>query len=292
MAKVVEEDEDSMLDTPAYDDDDDDDERDDDFNPTRPLKAKRGGVGLGPRGGRKRKREVLEMADSLDADSDSPVPQRRTRGKRGGRGRGRGVLKARRGGGGLRGGVRSANRTLDTGSVTTSAAFALNDDVSSNGEPQPFANLMSPTSKTERDERKRRVHTDDERVPGNPEKSDVSAVRDSPRTVPHATLGTPSSKGGRKRRRNVEGDDEDPDFKTAIPRSGSSNHSPSLRRRTRQIPDSDEDMLDTEEGGFHTPRRRKSNKGDNEDGFHDGSSSLDRSQRPRQMPARYRDGEE
>lgn len=293
MAKVVEEDEDSMLDTPAFDDDDDD-ERDDDFNPTRRLKAKRGGNGLGPRGGRKRKREILGSADSLDADSDSPIPQPRTRGKRGGRGRARGVLRARRGGGGLRGGVRSANRTLNGGSVTTSAAFALNDDASSNGEQPLFASILNRTNKAERDERKRRVHTDDDKMSDNPGKSEAAAAHESPRAEPHATLGTPSSKGGRKRRRNVEDDDDDPEFKTIIPRSGSSNHSPSLRRRRRQIPDSDgdEDMLDTEEGEFHTPRRRRNNKGDNEEGTHDGSSSLDRSQRPRQMPARYRDGEE
>ncbi|KAJ4397264.1 hypothetical protein N0V93_001488 [Gnomoniopsis smithogilvyi] len=300
MAKVVEEDEDSMLETPALDDDDDDDdddEGDDDFNPTRRLRAKRGVIGFGPRGGRKRKREVFETRGSLDADSDSPLPEPRTRGTRGGRSRGRGGLRARRGGGGLRGGgrsrggVRSAKRIFTGESVTTTAAFALNDDVSSHSEPTLSKESMDHTSKAEREEPKRRVHTDDDKMSDNPGKPAFAALRGSPRTTPHATLGTPSSKGGRKRRRNVDDDDEDSEYKTAIPRSGSINHSPSLRRRRRHIPDSDEDMLDTEDGAFHTPRRR-STREDNEEGMHDGSSSLDRSQRPRQMPARYRDGEE
>lgn len=290
MARVVVEDEDSVLETLAYDEDDDD--RDDDFNPAGRLKPKRGGVGLGPRGGRKRKRELIEPADSLDADSDSPLPPLRTRGTRGGRGGARGLLRARRGGrGGSRGGARSAKRSTIGKSVTTTAAFALNDDTSSNGEPPLFAGLMHRV-KVERDERQRQAHADDNTNSDNAEEPAIPAVRDSPRAIPHATLGTPSSKGGRKRRRHASDDDEDPEFKTAIPRSGSSNHSPSLRRRTRQIPDSDEDMMDIEDGGFHTPRRRRSNRGDTEDGNHDGSSSLDRSQRPRQMPARYRDGEE
>lgn len=295
MAKVVDEDEDSVLETPAFDDDDD--EGDDDFNPTRRLTARRGGVGLGPRGGRKRKREFIESADSLDADSDNPPPPR-TRGTRGGRSRARGGLRVRRGGvgsrsrGGLRGGARSANRTLTGESVTTTAAFALNNGASSQSEAPLFAGLLNRASKAEEDERKRLLHADDDKISNSPEKAIVSVVHESPHAMPHATLGTPSSKGGRKRRRNVSDDDEDGDFRTALPRSGSSNHGPSLRRRTRQIPDSDEDMLDNENGDFHTPRRRQVHKEDTDDGMHDGSSSLDRSQRPRQMPARYRDGEE
>lgn len=292
MAKVVEDDDDSMIESLAYEDEDD--ERDDDFNPRGRLKIKRGGVGLGARGGRKRKREVIEPATSLDAESDSPVPAPRTRGTRGGQSRARGILRARRGGrGGSRSGPRSGNRALGVASVTTTAAFALHDDVSSNGDPPLFASLMKRTDKKERAERKRRRHADDDdKISDSRARSATSAVRESPGTTPQATLGTSSSKGGRKRRRHIDDDDEDPDFKTAIPRSGSINHSPSLRRRTRQIPDSDEDMLDTEDGDFHTPKRRRSNRGGTEEANHDGSSSLDRSQRPRQMPARYRDEEE
>lgn len=290
MAKVVEEDEDSMLETLAFEEDDD--ERDIDFNPTRRTRPKRGVIGLGLRGGRKRKRQAIEPGMSLGADSDSLRPSPRAQGIRGGRGRARGILRARRGGrGGSRGGARSADRASNGGSVTTTAA--INGDVFSNRDP-PFSSvLLNRASKMEREERKRGRHAgDDDKISDNGEKSAVPAVLESPREVPHATLGTPSSKGGRKRRRHADDDEEDPEFRTAIPRSGSSSHSPSLRRRTRQIPDSDEDMLDIADGEFHTPMQKRSHRGDTEDGIHDGSSSLDRSQRPRQMPARYRDEQE
>ncbi|CAN8101100.1 unnamed protein product [Discula destructiva] len=270
VAKVIiedEDEEDSTLENTAFEEQDD--AEDDDFKPKPRSKPRRAAVGLGPRGGRKRKFKVLESADSLELDSDSPVPTPRLRGSRGGRGGRRGVLKARRGGriggrGGGRGGARLAERitnpTGPVGSATSTAAFALTE--------------QAPTS--------------------NREEAAPAPVHKSPRAAVHAILGTPGSKGGRKRRRREDGDDDDadPDFRSAIPRSGSNNHSPSLRRRTRMIHDSDEDMADADQGEFHTPRQRRSNRGDTEERNHDGSSSLDRSQRPRQMPARYRDKEE
>lgn len=282
VAEVLEiaDDEDSMLENMAFEEPDDDD--DDDFRPKPRAKPKRGGVGLGPRGGRKRKREVVESAvgsavesvESVEPESDSPAPPRPLSGpgsrggkiptaRRGGRGGGRGG--GVRGGsrGGARGGARHADRITfpvgAAGSATTTAAFALAE--------------ASPT--------------------GSRAAAATLPVRESPRAAPHATLGTPSSKGGRKRRRRADGnddDDDDPDFRSAIPRSGSSTHSPNLRRRPQTIPDSDDDMFDAEE--FNTPRRRRSNRGDTEERNHDGSSSLDRSQRPRQMPARYRNEKE
>lgn len=237
MTSMDEDDEDVNMETTVFDDVDDDD--DDDFNPRRRVKPKRGGTVISARGGRnKRKRDVVDHEDTPEATSVSPP--RRTRGSRGGRARTRGRGGSRRGG---RGGARSAN----SGSVTTTAAFALNEDSDSNGAA-----------------------------------SVIAATRESP----HAILGTPSSRAGRSKRRRHVDDDDDPDFRAAIPRSGSSQHSPSLRRRRTQIPDSDDEMPDVVDDGQHTPTR---NRATTEDYSIDGSSSLDRSQRRRQRPARYRD---
>lgn len=244
----VEEDEDDIAleHTTTYEDDDDEDDYD--FNPGRSLKSKQSGAIFGGRGGaRKRKRELLEHEDSVGTDSVSPPPRPRGgRGSRGGRVRARGR-------GGSRQGGRGTSQSLNGGSVTTTAAFALNED----SESDDGTSLPAPT-----------------------------------REYAHAILGTPSSRASRSKRRRHADDGDDPEFKSAIPRSGSSHHSPSLRRRRRQIPDSDDDMLDAaphEE--LRTPTRRK--RGSTEDGsMDDGSSSLDRSQRRRQRPARYRDSEE
>lgn len=243
----MEEDEDVALEhTTTYEDDDDED--DDDFNPGRSMKSKPGTIFSERGGARKRKRELLQHEDSVDTDSVSPpLRPRGGRGSRGGRARARGRGGSRRGG-------RVATQSLNGGSVTTDAAFALNVDSDSEGRTSP---LPVPT-----------------------------------REYPHAILGTPSSRAGRSKRRRRADDGGDTEFKTSIPRSGSSHHSPSLRRRRRQIPDSDDDMLDAaphEE--LRTPIRQK--RGSTEDGsMDDGSSSLDRSQRRRQRPARYRDSEE
>ncbi|KAK7743605.1 hypothetical protein SLS53_004140 [Cytospora paraplurivora] len=166
------------------------------------------------------------------------------RSPRGGRGRGRG----RGGRGGSRGG-RGGKRTVDPDSTTYSAAFALDvtDESSSNGT--------------------------------------ASLIEAAPTMTTHAILGTPSSRVGRRnRRRHGNGDESDADFKVAIPRSGSNHHSPSLRRRPTQVPDSgDEEMMDYEHGENYSAR-------EGTDDF--GSSPLGRSQRKRVRPARYRDAEE
>lgn len=276
-AKVIEiedddDDDDSVLENFVWEEPDDD--RDDDFALKPKAKPKRGALGLGPRGGRKRKRAAVilaDSADSVDPDSDSPVPAPKSRGGlRGGVRGSRGGLRVRRGRhvgdrGGARGGARVAGTlTGPVGSTTTTAAFELNEDAASASDNR--ATTAAAVAKLE-----------------------------SPRAAPKTALGTPSSKGGRKRRRHAQDgddDDNDPDYRVAIPRSGSNNHSPSLRRRARMIPDSDEDMFDAVDDEVHTPRHRRSNRGDTEERNHDGSSSLDRSQRPRQMPARYRDDEE
>lgn len=245
VAPVEEDEEDIALEHTTYEDDDDEDDYD--FNPGRSLKTKRGGAIFGGRGGaRKRKRELIEHDDSVGTDSVSPPPRPRGgRGSRGGRVRARGRGGSRRGG-------RVAAQSLNGGSVTTTATFALNEDSDSNGD----TSLPAP-------------------------------IRESP----HAILGTPSSRTGRSKRRQRADDGDDSEFRTAVPRSGSSHHSPSLRRRRRQIPDSDDEMIDAAHEELHTPIRRK--RGSTEDGsMDDGSSSLDRSQRRRQRPARYRDSEE
>lgn len=234
VAVPDEDEEDPVLEHTPYEEDDD--EADDDFNPGRSQKLKRGGVVSGRRGGaRKRKRELLEHEDSAEIDS---VSSPRGHGGRAGRVRGRG-----------RGGAQAANG----GSVTTTAAFALNEDSESNGATSAIAPIRGP---------------------------------------PHAILGTPSSRASRsKRRRPAVEDGDDFEFRTTILRSGSSHHSPSLRRRTRQIPDSDEEMLDEAPKELRTPTRHR--RESTEDGSQeDGNSSLDRSQRRRQRPARYRDSEE
>lgn len=280
VAALDDEDDDLIMEPALLDEDDDED--DDDFAPGRNLKPKRGVPVFGGRGGRKRKRPIVEEhEDSAEADSLSPPPP--TRGSRGGRAKSRGRGSPRRGGrgsrgggrGGSRGGIRGGSRggsrgggrggsrggaqSPNGGSVTTTAAFALNDGSYSHDAAPPVAPTREPA---------------------------------------HAILGTPSSRGGRKRRRHVDDDDDDdddddPDFRTAIPRSGSSYHSPSLRRRTaRHIPDSDEEMLDALDEELHTPtRNRASTDGGSMDGSMDGSSPVSRSQRRRQRPARYREGD-
>lgn len=165
------------------------------------------------------------------------------RSPRGGRGRGRG--RGSRGGG--RGG-RGGKRTVDPDSTTCSAAFALDvtDESSSNGT--------------------------------------ASLIEAAPTMTTHAILGTPSSRIGRRnRRRHGNGDESDADFKVALPRSGSNHHSPSLRRRPKQIPDSGDEEMDYEYGESYSAR-------EGTDEF--GSSPLGRSQRKRVRPARYRDAEE
>lgn len=152
----------------------------------------------------------------------------------------------------VRGQGRGGAQATNGGSVTTTAGFALNEDSESNGTTSVIAPVREP---------------------------------------PHAILGTPSSRASRSKRRRPAEDGDDPEFRTTIPRSGSSHHSPSLRRRTRQIPDSDEEMLDEAPGALRTPTRQR--RGSTEDGSQeDGNSSLDRSQRRRQRPARYRDSED
>lgn len=144
---------------------------------------------------------------------------------------------------GTRGGARGGNRG---GKRPAKAAFALNEESSNNDGAAA---------------------------------STTAAVHDAPHTI----LGTPSSRvGRRKRRRYNEDDGGDPDFKGAISRSGASQNSPSLRRRTRHIPDSDDDEPITPAGGWDR----------SDEGSAEGSSPLDRSQRKRQRPARYRDTEE
>lgn len=241
---LLEDEEDVALEHTTNEDDDEDDY---DFNPRRVLKHRRGGAVSSGRGGaRKRKRELLEYEDSIDTDSASPVPRPRGgRGSRGGRVRARGRGGSRRGG-------RVAAQPANGGSVTTNAAFALEDASDSNGGSNLAASI--PAS-------------------------------------PHAILGTPSSRTERGKRRRRGGDADNSDFKTAVQRSGSSHHSPSLRRRRRQIPDSDDEMPDAPHEELRTPTRQR--KGSSDDGsMDDGSSSLDRSQRRRQRPARYRDSEE
>lgn len=165
------------------------------------------------------------------------------RATRGGRVRGRGSRGRQRGGG--RGGRRM---TTNVDSTTTTAAFALDgtDESSSNGTA-------------------------------------VSLIEAAPTMTTHAILGTPSSRAGRgKRRKHVDGDDSESEFKVHVPRSGGSQHSPSLRKRTRRdIPDSDEEMADSDHADSFT-----------RGGTAEGSSPIDRSQRKRQRPARYRDLEE
>ncbi|KAL1882281.1 hypothetical protein Daus18300_000767 [Diaporthe australafricana] len=165
------------------------------------------------------------------------------RATRGGRVRGRGSRGRQRGGG--RGGRRTA---ANADSTTTTAAFALDgtDESSSNGTA-------------------------------------ASIIEAAPTMTTHAILGTPSSRPGRgKRRKHLDGDDSESEFKVHVPRSGGSQHSPSLRRRTRRdIADSDEDMADFDHGDSFT-----------RGGTAEGSSPIDRSQRKRQRPARYRDLEE
>lgn len=229
--------------------DEQDDDEDDDFNPTSRFRVKRGGVATGGRGNRKRKREVPLADDSVETDSPPP----RGVGSRGGRVRARsrgGLARGTRGG--ARGGGRGGKRTANGELATTTAAFALDEETSSNGGAA----------------------------------SSTAAVHEAP----HAILGTPSSRVARgKRRRHNDGDVGDPDFKGAISRSGASQHSPSLRRRTRHIPDSDDDDPISPSGRAVTP----TSKWDGSDeGSADGSSPLDRSQRKRQRPARYRDSEE
>lgn len=165
------------------------------------------------------------------------------RATRGGRVRGRGSRGRSRGGG--RGGRRT---TTNVDSTTTTAAFALDgtDESSSNGTA-------------------------------------ASLIEAAPTMTTHAILGTPSSRAGRgRRRKHLDGDDSESEFKVHVPRSGGSQHSPSLRRRTRRdIPDSDEEMADFDHEDSFT-----------RGGTAEGSSPIDRSQRKRQRPARYRDLEE
>lgn len=243
---VVDDDEDIILENSAFEEQDDDD--DDDFNPSRRLKGKRGGSAVGSRGGRKRKRDLVEQGGVVE-DSDSSLPLPRPRGNRSGR------VKIR-GRGGARRGDRGGERFTNGGFNTTNAAFALNEGLGSDGE-----------------------------------KLAVPVPRPDPSEAPHAILGTPSSRAGRNKRRKHTDNVDDTEFKAAIPRSGSSHHSPSLRRRARQIPDSDEEMLGAmeERHQYDTPTRRRA---DTDEGSLEGSSSLDRSQRRRQRPARYRDLEE
>lgn len=263
-ASLDDEDDDLIMETTALDDDDDED--DDDFTPGRKLKPKRGGPVFGGRGGRKRKRPIVEEhEDAAEADSLSPPPP--TRGNRGGRIKSRGRGGPRRGGRGSRGGGRGGAQSTNGGSVTTTAAFALNDDSDGHDAEATVATPREPAP--------------------------TVAVTREPT---HAILGTPSSRGGRKRRRHADDDDDDdddPDFRTTIPRSGSSYHSPSLRRRTvRHIPDSDEEMVDAADEGLRTPtRQRASTDGGSVEGSMDGSSPVSRSQRRRQRPARYREGD-
>ncbi|KUI60491.1 Histone-lysine N-methyltransferase EZH2 [Cytospora mali] len=144
-----------------------------------------------------------------------------------------------RGRGGHRGGGRGGRRKANVDSTTTTAAFALDgtDESSSNGT--------------------------------------ASLIEAAPTMTTHAILGTPSSRAGRRKRRLfTSGDDSDADFKTALPRSGNNQHSPSLRRRTRQVPDSDDEMMDYDYGENYSAR----------EGTDDlGSSPLGRSQRKRKV---------
>lgn len=237
----------NILENNVYEEQDDDE--DDDFNPTGRLKVKRGGIAVSSRSNRKRKREALLTEDSVETDSPPP----RGVGSRGGRIRSRsrgGPAKGTRGA--ARGGGRGGKRPAAGKSVTTMAAFALDEESSSNSGAA----------------------------------SSTAAVHEAPRAI----LGTPSSRAGRgKRRRHNDEDDGDPDFKGAISRSGASQHSPSLRRRTRHIPHSDDDEPVSPADRAVTPTPKWDGS---EIGSVDGSSPLDRSQRKRQRPARYRDSEE
>lgn len=225
-----------------------DDAEDDDFNPSGPatrIKMKRGGLAVGGRG--KRKRDPTE--DSVETDSPPPRGAVASRAGRASQTRGRGMLSARRGV--VRGGGRGGKRPAAVESIATTAAFALDEEAESSSNGAAAASTSTSAA----------VHE-----------------------APHAILGTPSSRMGRRKRRrhNDEDDDGDPDFRGAISRSGASQHSPSLRRRTRQVPDSDDDGPGSP-AGWH---------GTDDEGSFDGSSPLDRSQRKRQRPARYRDSEE
>ncbi|ROV99244.1 hypothetical protein VSDG_04012 [Cytospora chrysosperma] len=110
----------------------------------------------------------------------------------------------------------------------------------------------------------------------------ASLIEAAPTMTTHAILGTPSSRTERrKRRKQTSIDDSDAEFKTALPRSGSNNNSPSLRRRTRQVPDSDEEMLDYGSGENYSTR----------EGTDDlGSSPMGRSQRENEEVADAQEG--
>lgn len=260
----------TSVESAAYDEQDD--EEDDDFNPVGGLSAKRGGVALGVRGGaRKRKRDTSLAEDSVETDSPPP----RGVGSRGGRvsrfrGSRGGSVRGTRGGarGGGRGGKRAAQAQGE--STTTTAAFALDEQSTSISKGVTTATATRSTS-----------------------------TADARQEPPHAILGTPSSRAGRfkRRRHNDEENDGDPDFKGAIARSGASQRSPSLRRRStrpRHIPDSDgeeqEPVSLAGRGGVVTPTHARWSGSDEGSAY--GSSPLDRSQRKRQRPARYRDSEE
>lgn len=188
-------------------------------------------------------RKRKQVDASLAEDSDSPPP--RGPSSRGGRLRTGSRGDPARGTRGSRGG-NTWKRPAEE-SMTTTASFALDEKPSAND---------GATAST------------------------AAAVHEAPRAI----LGTPSSRMRRRKRRrhNNAGNDGDPDYKGAVFRSGASQRSPSLRRRTRHVPDSEEDEPITPAG--------KQNGSD--EGSAEGSSPLNRSQRRRQMPARYRDPEE
>lgn len=261
---LLDEEEDLVMSNSAFEELDDDD--DDDFilgrAAGRKIKAKRGAAtSLGPRGGRKRKRESDDDVKSAEHDPKGPSSSRTRGGRAGLTARGWGRGRATRG---SRGGARGGARATNGGSLTTTAAFVLDEDIPDGREPKL---VPAPT------------------IP----------FRQAEVSPPRPILGTPSSKAGRVRRRKIlDGDDdeEDGDFKASIQRSGSSHHSPSLRRRRRQqIPDSDDDMVDAGDDEHHTPTRRTRAGTEGGESL-EGSSPMDRSQRKRQRPARYRDLEE
>lgn len=220
-----------------------DDQEDDDFNPAGRLKAKRGGAAVSVRGIRKRKREASALKEDSIGSTESPPPQAGGSRSAGAKTRSLGAPLR-----GTRGGTRSGRvgkRSTDSESARTTAIFALDEEATS---------------------------------------STATAVQEP--SQPHAILGTPSSRaaGRAKRRRyNKEEDGVDSDFKHATSRSGAGQHSPSLRRRTRNFPESDAD-----DDAVGTPVRWDRS----DEGSFDDSSPLDRSQRKRQRPARYRDSEE
>lgn len=157
-----------------------------------------------------------------------------------------------RGGGASKRGGRGGRAANGSSSVMTTAAFALNED-SDNTVEDPVAPVIHES--------------------------------------PHAILGTPSSRTGRSTRRRHIDLEADPALQAAVPRSGSSHQSPSLKKLRRLIRDSDDDLSDIgDEQQLPTPSRRRVQT--TEERSIEGTSPAGRTQRHRQKPARYRDPEE